>query len=66
MILQNMHSVFFDEEFWGDPNAFRPERFLDSNGSLIQSKVERIFVFGAGNTKEILIYAYVPIDIIVL
>jgi methyl farnesoate epoxidase/farnesoate epoxidase len=36
-----------DPEYWGDPEAFRPERFLDpATGSLIRK--ERFVPFGFG------------------
>lgn len=34
-ILINLHPSFTSTEIWGDPETFRPERFLDSNGELI-------------------------------
>lgn len=35
-----------DEEFWGDPHVFRPERFLDDAGKL--TVPERFIPFGLG------------------
>jgi len=40
--------MFFDEEFWGDPHVFRPDRFLLEDGNLDERKTERIIQFGAG------------------
>ncbi|ELU17755.1 hypothetical protein CAPTEDRAFT_134944, partial [Capitella teleta] len=40
-----------DEGFWGDPHAFRPERFLDEAGNIVPpSHVNRrhMMPFGAG------------------
>ncbi len=31
----NFWSIHHDKEFWGDPEIFRPERFLDENGDLV-------------------------------
>jgi len=38
-----------DEEFWGDPTVFRPERFLDEFGEIIPQYAERVAIFGFGN-----------------
>ncbi|KAK5640625.1 hypothetical protein RI129_011436 [Pyrocoelia pectoralis] len=34
-ILINLYSVFMSKEVWGDPENFRPERFLNDHGKLI-------------------------------
>ena len=31
----NFWSIHHDKEFWGDPETFRPERFLDEDGDLV-------------------------------
>lgn len=35
MLLPLFSAVLHDKDFWGDPNVFRPERFLSSDGSLL-------------------------------
>lgn len=36
-----------NQSFWGDPYAFRPERFLD-NMKIIPERASRVIPFGAG------------------
>lgn len=45
----NFYSLHYDKEFWKDPQVFRPERHLDSNGKLI--KTDYYFPFGGGKYK---------------
>jgi len=33
IVMSNLWQVHHDLEHWGDPFNFRPERFLDANGS---------------------------------
>jgi cytochrome P450 len=42
----NLWNVLHDREHWGDPEVFRPERFLDADGRFI--KDEFMIQFGAG------------------
>jgi methyl farnesoate epoxidase/farnesoate epoxidase len=44
--LANLWSLFHDREHWGDPEVFRPERFLDGNKFFV--KDEWMISFGAG------------------
>ena len=36
VIIPSLDSVLWDKELWGDPQNFRPERFFDENGALVQ------------------------------
>ncbi|GFN79605.1 cytochrome p450 2j5 [Plakobranchus ocellatus] len=46
IIFLNMHSSLHDAKVWGDPENFRPERFLDAKGNLINH--EELVPFGLG------------------
>ncbi|KAJ4434999.1 hypothetical protein ANN_23571 [Periplaneta americana] len=46
MVLVNLYSLFQDKEHWGDPEVFRPERFLDADGKFV--KDEWMIPFGVG------------------
>lgn len=45
-ILVNIWSVLHDREHWSDPEVFRPERFLDTDGKFV--KDEWLIPFGVG------------------
>ncbi|XP_026470621.1 probable cytochrome P450 304a1 [Ctenocephalides felis] len=46
MVITNLWSIHHDSDIWGDPEVFRPERFLDSRGLL--KKKDITLPFGAG------------------
>lgn len=50
LILCSIWSTHMDESYWKDPQNFRPERFLDVQGNIIQH--ENFIPFG--ETKFIL------------
>jgi cytochrome P450 len=43
----NTAAVMMDKNYWGDPEVFRPERFLDSSGTKVVN-TERNLPFGYG------------------
>nr|XP_003702355.1 PREDICTED: probable cytochrome P450 305a1 isoform X3 [Megachile rotundata] len=48
-LLANLKSVHMDKEHWGDPEVFRPERFIDSKGQFIEDSW--LIPFGLGRRK---------------
>ncbi|XP_043191071.1 methyl farnesoate epoxidase-like [Amphibalanus amphitrite] len=46
IVLMHLGSVHMDSEYWGDPEAFRPERFLTADGAVRHD--ERLIPFGVG------------------
>ncbi|KAK3918723.1 Methyl farnesoate epoxidase [Frankliniella fusca] len=47
IVLANLMSVHMDRDHWGDPERFRPERFLDETGSL-KPPTKYFLPFGVG------------------
>lgn len=43
----SLYALHMDKDYWGDPENFRPERFLDENGKL-DLKLDKSLPFGAG------------------
>lgn len=46
VVMVNLWSFHKDANFWGDPEVFRPERFLNEKGELL--KKDYSLPFGAG------------------
>ena len=51
VVIVNLHSIFADEDLWGDPKTFRPERFLTSEGELDRGLVEQVAAFSLGRRR---------------
>ncbi|XP_048738008.1 cytochrome P450 2B5-like [Ostrea edulis] len=45
-LIPNLHSVLLDSDVFVDPKVFRPERFLDADGKLVNT--ERVLTFSLG------------------
>ena len=45
-IMMDLEAVHMDKSYWGDPENFRPERFLTANGGVRRD--ERLVPFGVG------------------
>ncbi|CAH0547137.1 unnamed protein product [Brassicogethes aeneus] len=48
-VLISLQSIHEDKQFWGDPEVFRPERFLDKDENLIM--YDRLIPFGLGKRR---------------
>ncbi|ESO82456.1 hypothetical protein LOTGIDRAFT_54271, partial [Lottia gigantea] len=51
IVIPNLYSISHDKETWGDPDKFRPERYLDSKGQLDKTITEKFNVFSMGRRK---------------
>ena len=47
-VLTNLWSLHHDPEIWDEPDAFRPQRFLDEEGNFVPPKADRFLPFSAG------------------
>ena len=57
-MLINFYSLHYDKVFWGDPENFRPERHLNSEGNII--KTDHYFPFGGGmNHTTLFIFLFI-------
>jgi len=46
-VFSGLYAAHMNPAVWPDPTAFRPERFLDSDGKVVGR--DRIIPFGLGN-----------------
>uniref|UniRef100_A0A8C4DT39 Cytochrome P450, family 1, subfamily D, polypeptide 1 n=1 Tax=Dicentrarchus labrax TaxID=13489 RepID=A0A8C4DT39_DICLA len=47
----NQYQVNHDTDLWGDPDTFRPGRFLGSSGLLNKEQTEKVLIFGMGKRR---------------
>ena len=47
LIITNLYCAMQCEKIWGDPQNFRPERFISKDGTFVRH--EALIPFGAGN-----------------
>lgn len=50
MVLANFNGVLMDKEFWGDPEVFRPDRFIDADGKV--NVPDQYLPFGFGKYRR--------------
>jgi methyl farnesoate epoxidase/farnesoate epoxidase len=60
-VLISLWSVHRDQKHWGDPDVFRPERFIDAHGQLI--KDDWLLNFGVGKFVTLLNLKVKPLTI---
>jgi cytochrome P450 len=48
-IIINLYGLHRDKQYWVDPEVFRPERFLDSQGNV--KREEALIPFGIGKIR---------------
>ena len=49
-----------EDEFWGDPAAFRPERFLNESRTRVEaSKKDMVVTFGMGKKKLLALFVLI-------
>ena len=46
----NYYGIHHSSEVWGDPEAFRPERFLNEKNEIVNT--DKILVFSYGETHK--------------
>lgn len=61
IIVTNLAAMHSDKDFWGDPELFRPERFLSDDGKNLGKDWSLPFGFGM-----ILLYTLVTFHLILL
>ncbi|XP_063701883.1 methyl farnesoate epoxidase-like [Culicoides brevitarsis] len=49
LAMVTLNTLHMDKDYWGDPEVFRPERFMNAEGNLIQH--ENFMPFGAGKRR---------------
>uniref|UniRef100_A0A8C4MFM5 unspecific monooxygenase n=1 Tax=Equus asinus asinus TaxID=83772 RepID=A0A8C4MFM5_EQUAS len=50
-VFVNQWQINHDQKLWGDPSEFRPERFLNPNGTINKALSEKVVLFGLGKRK---------------
>ncbi|XP_045181722.2 cytochrome P450 1A1-like [Mercenaria mercenaria] len=51
VVLFNLYSIHHEKEFWGDPECFRPERFILGDNTLNSDKCNHVLAFGLGRRR---------------
>jgi len=53
MVIANFNGVLMDKEFWGDPEVFRPDRFIGTDGKL--DVPDQYLPFGFGECRRMIV-----------
>ena len=53
-VLVNLHSAHMDPDDWQQPQQFRPERFLDQSGNVIDTDRDRVIPFSLGIMRTLI------------
>jgi cytochrome P450 len=56
ILIPNLYSILFDPDVFEDPKVFRPERFLDADGKLVNT--EQVLTFSLGKNCNNLIICF--------
>ena len=51
VVMLNLHSVHHDVGYWGNPEEFKPDRFLTNDKKLDSEKCTRVIPFGLGRRR---------------
>ncbi|XP_071116550.1 cytochrome P450 1A1-like [Haliotis cracherodii] len=51
LVFFNFHSLTHDKGLWGDPESFKPGRFLDRDGQIDKGVLNRLIPFSAGRRR---------------
>lgn len=51
LIMMNSYSIHMDEDIWGNPSEFRPERFLTESNEINHNLTNKIAAFGYGKRR---------------
>ena len=51
VVMISLYSIFMDEDLWGDPEVFRPERFIKEDGTINRGLTDNVTSFSLGRRR---------------